>query len=1073
MGYEAGYSATNANNSTFIGRAAGKDAASANNSNFIGNNAGKDATNANNSNFLGQQAGQNASGSTYSNFIGDYAGYSATSASQSNFIGPNTGWKATNASGSNFFGFNAGYSATNASNSNFIGQKAGYQAAGAYISNFIGTNAGSGATSAYQSNFLGFSAGVGAINAHDSNFLGGSTGEFATNAANSNFFGSLAGYQATNAYASNFFGLNAGLQATGASQSNFLGTNAGSGAANSNYSNFFGQDAGKNATGASGSNFLGQAAGLSATTATYSNFIGSNAGQYATGAAYSSFLGLYAGYKATNAYRSNFLGNNAGSSAGSANDSNFLGTSAGSGATYASYSNFMGLSAGYNAYNSPNSNFFGYNAGINATNAAQSNFIGSSAGGNATNAQYSNFLGASAGANAINANNSNFIGENAGIDATNAANSIFIGKHAGSGNTVNNTASYDDITTFANTSILLGHKTNTSGYSNSIALGAYAVNTSTNQLVVGSVQRPISALTIANVAYILPTTQGGTNTYLKNDGAGNLTWSTVYTGTTNLGNILFVSPYGNDSTGIRGYIDKPYLTLKGARDAAISGDTIHVFPQTFIFDNRATNSLFWNNKQADINLWKNGVTYFFEPNCKIKFYNQTITGQDLYLISPTTTTGETCTVLGYLEYEQYGTGNDTFNGSNTFYSVGNAYSGNTPNSNAHTFYAQLKSLYSEHCEFIRINRVSGATAESKITIITDTETRKYVSGQSGFGTAVYISGVQNGVTDDPFLNITLYSKYRDVINSTPFYIRGNLNGSTININGEVSVIKNQGNLLRQGKFTLNYNIDKTYYTRGQNGNLWYGSFMSTTELNNSTINIKGDLIDYLPNSETNGIFHVGNISYNNTVNFDGNITTTTNSGIGRFIALTDGVVTGNTINIKGDINYIGTGVTTQYMFRTNGGSGNTINYNGKITGNFAAPITNCYSGIININNSHIKSTIDGSLSSIGLNGSTNLGTVRINNSYIELKNSTNFISNGSYVKHLINNSTIINSGGSGFSNTTSFGTLQTLNSTIITSGTSINYTSTSPVISSNSITNNTYNINTLYGDISTITEIII
>ena len=80
--------------------------------------------------------------------------------------------------------------------------------------------------------------------------------------------------------------------------------------------------------------------------------------------------------------------------------------------------------------------------------------------------------------------------------------------------------------------------------------------------------------------------------------------------------------------------------------------------------------------------------------------------------------------LGYLEYEQYGTGSDTFNGSNAFYSVGNAYSGNTPNSNAHTFYAQLKSLYSEHCEFIRINRVSGATAESKITIITDTEIRK-------------------------------------------------------------------------------------------------------------------------------------------------------------------------------------------------------------------------------------------------------------------------------------------------------------------------------------------------------------
>ena len=1020
-----GINASGVTDSIFFGVSAGYNASGSSNSNFIGYQAGRFATNANNSNFLGNSAGVNAVNAYQSNFFGIAAGISAFNAYQSNFLGQQAGKNANSANNSNFLGYYAGSDAINANNSNFMGVHAGSGATNAYQSNFLGQQAGSGATNASYSNFLGYQAGANASGATNSNFIGIGAGYGAINAVRSNFLGTSAGGFTLNTYDSNFLGYGSGNQAINANNSNFMGYGSGSGATNASYSNFFGYVAGANAINANNSNFFGGSAGFGATGAYASNFLGSQAGANATDAYGSNFIGSFAGYSASSAY----------------------------------YSNFMGANAGYIAINANNSNFFGQQAGENATNAS----------------------------------NSNFLGNGAGISAINAANSIFIGRYAGSGDTVNNAASYDDITTFANTSILLGHKTSTNGYSNSIALGAYAINTSSNQLVVGSTQRPISGLTIANVAYKLPISQGGSNTYLKNDGSGNLTWTTnavvtitggtytagtttftnntggtinvtgYYTGTTNLGNILFVSPYGNDSSGVRGYIDKPYLTLKGARDAASSGDTIHVFPQTIIFDNRNTNSNFWNGKQADINLWKNGVTYFFEPNCKIKFYNQTVSGQELYLVNPTTTTGETCTILGHLEYEQYGTGVDTSNGHNRFY-----YDTSV---NAHTFYAQIKSLYSNHCDYLHINRLAGgATAETNISIITDTESRTYVAGQSGTGAAVFIAGT-SGAIDDSFLNLTLQSRYREINNAFPFYVVGNLNNSKLNITGDNCVIKNQGNLFVGSKLILNYNVNKTYYTRHQSGNLWYGSFMSTSQLNNSIINIKGDLIDNMPNTETHGVFHVGSISNNNTINFDGNITTKTNSGIGRFIALTDGVVSGNTINIKGDINYIGTGVTTQYMFRTNGDTGNTINYSGKINGNFAAPIANCYKGNININNSTIKSTIDGASSSIGLNGSTSLGSIKVNNSYIELKNSTNAISNGSYVNQYINNSTIINTAGSGLSNTTSFGFLQTLNSTIITTGTSINYTSTASVISSNSVTNNTYNINTLYGDISTITEI--
>ena len=80
------------------------------------------------------------------------------------------------------------------------------------------------------------------------------------------------------------------------------------------------------------------------------------------------------------------------------------------------------------------------------------------------------------------------------MQATDAANSVFIGRWAGFQDTVNNTAVYNDSSTFANTSILIGHRTSTAGFSNSIAIGAYATNTATNQMMIGSSTRRIETL---------------------------------------------------------------------------------------------------------------------------------------------------------------------------------------------------------------------------------------------------------------------------------------------------------------------------------------------------------------------------------------------------------------------------------------------------------------------------------------------------------------------------------------------------------------------------------------------------
>ena len=396
--------------------------------------------------------------------------------------------------------YSSGLSGTGQDGSNniFFGNYAGQDAAYASNSNFFGTSAGYGASSASYSNFFGQSAGQDAAYASNSNFFGTSAGNGATSASNSNFLGSNAGQGATDAIYSNFLGSNAGQGATDAIYSNFIGFNAGSGATNVQYSNFIGYQSGFNATDARDSNFFGVYSGQGATYAEYSNFMGRGSGTNSTNANNSNFFGYTAGAEAINANNSNFLGQGAGYGATNAASSNFFGTNAGYGATDAFLSNFMGQYAGYQATNATNSNFFGSGAGSGATDATNSNFFGSQAGSGATTAYYSNFLGYQAGYN-----------------ATNASNSIFIGKNTGFNDAVDNTMS--------GSSIAIGDSAGTGGFSNSIALGASAVNTKTNQFLVGS---SYVNWQIAGVDYVMPSADGTTGQVLSTDGSGTLSWAT-------------------------------------------------------------------------------------------------------------------------------------------------------------------------------------------------------------------------------------------------------------------------------------------------------------------------------------------------------------------------------------------------------------------------------------------------------------------------------------------------------------------------------------------------------------------
>jgi len=458
-----------------------------------------------------------------------------------------------------------------------------------------------------------------------------------------------------------------------------------------------------------------------------------------------------------------------------------------------------------------------------------------------------------------------------------------------------------------------------------------------------------------------------------------------------------------------------------------------------------------------VNLWKDGVSYYFSPNSKVIFYNTAGTvapyGDPIYLFGPTSA-NTTCSVTGYLEFETYGDGVNTSNGHNIYYWQQNTITGT---SETVIFNSETKSLTSYSTELFRVS----PAINTIINIKSDSLLYHYIAGQSGTGSAEYIGA------GDTIYNIEYTSNIRERIvrGRWAIYCSGGNENVKTNIIGEklvftdnfYSVFRIRDNFYDS---IINISIDNIYHSDVDST---YGIFYfeSGTLTSGAILNINSNIIDLDYNSQAYSIFNILHDGF--TINLNGDIITKTTSGIGKNIVKD---INGNTININGDIRYIGSGVTTNTIFQT-GGSGQ-INFNGTITGNYGAPLIKCYNGEVNINNSKIISDIDNSSSSLFLNGGVAEGNVKISNSYIKLNNSSGALSDGSYVNGIISNSEIINaSSGDTLSNTTSFGKLMVNNSTIISnSGTTINYNGGAPVILSNTILNTDFNINNISGEVA-------
>ena len=564
LGLNAGNGATKASGSNFLGQDAGRGATNAAHSIFIGQNAGyADAVDNASSGGFSILIGDNTSTGGFSDSIALGANtintaanqlYVADSVKNFNLAGVNYNFPAAQAAG-------AGYVLTNDGSGNLT-WAAAPSSNGFTTDSFGNMYAGTSAGSSLQGSgsgsnlFIGIQAGQGTTGAGYNTFIGNLSGHLNVSGTLNTFVGLNAGGQNLLGSSNAVFGVNAGYSNINGSYNTFLGTNAGytdgavstpDGLSNATAIGYGAQVGASNALVLGGTGSLGVNVGIGTTNpdqsalldlsstskgllvprmsgtqrdAIVSPAIGleiydtdDNRFYFYTGSAWStvstaSLVGSTSGVSATvpswaGVTNETWLGSSAGNGSASTDETVFLGLSAGGSALNAHDSNFIGSHAGEGATDAAASTFIGYYAGQTATEAYYANFIGWNAGAGATNANGSTFLGVRAGKDAVNASGSYFVGQDTGRLATNASNSIFIGEAAGYADTVDNTSN-------GGFSILIGGGTSTGGFSDSIALGAGATNTASNQLMVGSAGSPVNDLVITGAGFTACTVDTGT-----------------------------------------------------------------------------------------------------------------------------------------------------------------------------------------------------------------------------------------------------------------------------------------------------------------------------------------------------------------------------------------------------------------------------------------------------------------------------------------------------------------------------------------------------------------------------------
>ena len=511
-------------------------------------------------------------------------------------------------------------------------------------------------------------------------------------------------------------------------------------------------------------------------------------------------------------------------------------------------------------------------------------------------------------------------------------------------------------------------------------------------------------------------------------------------------NVIFVSPNGNDANA--GTIQKPVASLYVARNLAASGDLVYVLPGTWSFDNTAANGSPYNGANLDLylNLWKNGVNYYFSPGAKVVLYNQTVTGSPISLFKPTGATNTTCNVYGALEITCSSIGPDTYNGHAMLFATDNTYL------YQYTCVLEVHSMISRSSQVIDLARDVADVSHvlSTLSIKANIISLGYAGGQAGNGATVGFGEVTKVLVKLDVDKITSSALGLYVRNTTD--VIANINYSKCYYGDIVRAATNN-------KITIN--VKQCYYQANWNG-AGGTAVLSVYQSTGTLITLTGNYYD--ANGGDGALFnHTGGSG--NTLYINANIVvsyTGANSGRGILI---DGAT--NKSFFKGSILYNGTAAVTFVPFVTN--STGYIEVTASLSGNFKGSIA--YPTVTGGKIAFIGSRIDFSStvgSQILISAAPITGIIVFDNSTVFVNTVADTVAGvGNY--YIINSS--IKNVGSGFDmfvNTTAGGSLTVLNSTLVNTDLTkktVNYVGTAPFTTANSATNTAATANVLNGTI--------
>jgi hypothetical protein len=375
------------------------------------------------------------------------------------------------------------------------------------VNNMItGLGAGSALTMGFNNSFYGYSAGNLTTTGSNNAFFGESAGRANTTGGSNSFFGSGAGTSNTTGNGNAFFGDSAGRSNTIGGHNSFFGSGAGALNTTANFNSFFGRDAGGRNTTGDQNAFFGVSTGLDNTTGSRNAFFGRGAGRYNTTGSENSFFGKDAGYYNTTGTDNAFFGESAGrgNSTGSANA--MFGASAGSGTSTGSNNAFFGAAAGSNNTEGSYNTFVGKDAGLHNTTAYSNSFFGAGSGQNTTTGTDNSFFGDAAGTSNTTGHTNVFMGSAAGLSNTIGFGNVFIGtlngyyNSSGLGNTsIGSYAGSANTTGSFNNFLGYGADAASTNLSNATAIGARALVSQSNSIVLGSINGINGATATVNI----------------------------------------------------------------------------------------------------------------------------------------------------------------------------------------------------------------------------------------------------------------------------------------------------------------------------------------------------------------------------------------------------------------------------------------------------------------------------------------------------------------------------------------------------------------------------------------------